>query len=509
MKGLAALGVEEKKTRGAAINQAKQRDRGRAAGAPRGAGRGRAAGPAARRGARRHAARPRSAARAGCTRCRARSSASRRSSRSMGFDVADGPEIETDWYSFTALNNPENHPARSMQDTFYVDMKDAEGRWLNLRPHTSPMQVRYAQAHAQRHAGAARDARDARHRAGPHLPRRQRRHALADVPPVRRPVDRRERQLQGPEGRVHATSCASFFETDELQVRFRPSFFPFTEPSAEIDITFAQRAAEGPLARGGRLGPGASERGAQLRPRPGALHRLRLRHGPGPADDAALRRRTTCACSSTATCASCRSSSRRRPTMQFPESWLREFCNPPISTAELAELLTMAGLEVEDAAPGGAAVHAASSCRDRRGRAAPERRPAARVPGRRRRSGDAAADRLRRAERARRHHGAAGAGRRRAAAAARTAQPFAIKVGKLRGVESHGMLCSARELKLSDDHGGLLELPADAPVGADIRERAAARRHALHAQAHAQPGACAERLRRRARGLGADRRAAA
>ena len=74
---------------------------------------------------------------------------------SMGFDVADGPEIETDWYSFTALNNPENHPARSMQDTFYVDMKDAEGRWLNLRPHTSPMQVRYAQMHAQRHAGAA------------------------------------------------------------------------------------------------------------------------------------------------------------------------------------------------------------------------------------------------------------------------------------------------------------------------------------------------------------------
>ena len=69
---------------------------------------------------------------------------------SMGFDVADGPEIETDWYSFTALNNPENHPARSMQDTFYVDMKDEEGRWLNLRPHTSPMQVRYARAHAKR-----------------------------------------------------------------------------------------------------------------------------------------------------------------------------------------------------------------------------------------------------------------------------------------------------------------------------------------------------------------------
>jgi phenylalanyl-tRNA synthetase alpha chain len=88
---------------------------------------------------------------------------------SMGFDVADGPEIETDWMSFTALNNPENHPARSMQDTFYVDMKDAAGRWLNLRPHTSPMQVRYARAHARRtcRCGAhARDPRD-RSRAGP------------------------------------------------------------------------------------------------------------------------------------------------------------------------------------------------------------------------------------------------------------------------------------------------------------------------------------------------------
>jgi len=60
---------------------------------------------------------------------------------SIGFDVADGPEIETDWYNFTALNSPENHPARSMQDTFYVDARDSQGKPLLLRTHTSPMQV--------------------------------------------------------------------------------------------------------------------------------------------------------------------------------------------------------------------------------------------------------------------------------------------------------------------------------------------------------------------------------
>jgi len=72
---------------------------------------------------------------------------------SMGFDVADGPEIESDWFSFTSLNNPPNHPARSMQDTFYVDTKGADGVYYNLRPHTSPMQIRYAQAHVRKHGG--------------------------------------------------------------------------------------------------------------------------------------------------------------------------------------------------------------------------------------------------------------------------------------------------------------------------------------------------------------------
>jgi len=162
---------------------------------------------------------------------------------SMGFDVAEGPEIETDWMSFTALNNPENHPARSMQDTFYVDMKDAQGRWLNLRPHTSPMQVRYARMHAARHAGADpmpeirviapgrtyRVDSDATHSPMFHQ---------CEGLWIGRNVSFKDLKF------VFVDFVRQFFETDDFDVRFRPSFFPFTEPSAEIDIAFRS----GPLA---------------------------------------------------------------------------------------------------------------------------------------------------------------------------------------------------------------------------------------------------------------------
>ena len=167
---------------------------------------------------------------------------------SMGFDVADGPEIETDWYSFTALNNPENHPARSMQDTFYVDMKDAEGRWLNLRPHTSPMQVRYARAHAARHARALA--------AGQAIPEIRviapGRTYRVDSDATHSPMFHQCEGLWIGENvsfkdlkAVFSDFLRQFFETDELQVRFRPSFFPFTEPSAEIDIAFASGPLKG------------------------------------------------------------------------------------------------------------------------------------------------------------------------------------------------------------------------------------------------------------------------
>ena len=154
--------------------------------------------------------------------------------------------------------------------------------------------------------------------------------------------------------------------------------------------------------------------------------------------------------------------------MQFPESWLREFCNPPLTTQQLADTLTMAGLEVEELKP-----------------VAPpftkivvgEIKSAAKHPN---------ADKLQVCE-VDVGQGAllsivCGAPNARVGIKVPCAmvgaelppgedgKPFLIKVGQLRGVESQGMLCSARELKLSDDHGGLLELSTDARLGQDIRE---------------------------------------
>ncbi len=154
--------------------------------------------------------------------------------------------------------------------------------------------------------------------------------------------------------------------------------------------------------------------------------------------------------------------------MQFPESWLREFCNPPLTTQQLADTLTMAGLEVEELEPVAppfthivvgeikeAVPHPNADrlrvCQVDVGQGsllnivcgAPNARVGIRVPcamvGAELPPGD-------------------------------DGKPFVIKVGKLRGVESQGMLCSAKELKIADDHGGLLELPPDAPLGQNIRQ---------------------------------------
>ena len=166
---------------------------------------------------------------------------------SMGFDVADGPEIESDWHSFTSLNNPPNHPARSMQDTFYVDIKGEDGIAYNLRPHTSPMQVRYAHQHIKKYADLVK--------AGGTMPEIR---VIAPGRTYRVDSDATHSPMfHQCEGlwlganvsfkdlkAVFTDFCRTFFESDDLALRFRPSFFPFTEPSAEIDIQFQH----GPLA---------------------------------------------------------------------------------------------------------------------------------------------------------------------------------------------------------------------------------------------------------------------
>ena len=171
---------------------------------------------------------------------------------SMGFEVADGPEIESDWFNFTALNTPEDHPARSMHDTFYVEGGSEKAPNL-LRTHTSPMQIRHAVQHVKRYkalAGASASELFS-----------------GDMPEIRVIAPGRTYRVDSDathspmfhqcEGLwigenvsfkdlkfVFTDFCRTFFESDDLVLRFRPSFFPFTEPSAEIDIQFQT----GPLA---------------------------------------------------------------------------------------------------------------------------------------------------------------------------------------------------------------------------------------------------------------------
>ncbi|MGH6608845.1 MAG: phenylalanine--tRNA ligase subunit alpha [Burkholderiaceae bacterium] len=155
--------------------------------------------------------------------------------RSIGFDVADGPEIETDWYNFTALNSPENHPARSMQDTFYVDAKDSDGNPLVLRTHTSPMQIRYARMHQPPIKVIA-------------IGRTYRVDSDATHSPMFHQVEGMwldENVSFADLKAVYINFLRCFFETDQLAVRFRPSYFPFTEPSAEIDMMFTEGALKG------------------------------------------------------------------------------------------------------------------------------------------------------------------------------------------------------------------------------------------------------------------------
>jgi phenylalanyl-tRNA synthetase alpha chain len=181
----------------------------------------------------------------------------------MGFEVAQGPEIESDWFNFTALNTPEDHPARSMHDTFYVEGGTAEAPVL-LRTHTSPMQIRHAVQHVKKYSKLLNQDVGKVPNSMPGVPA-----ALFSgaMPEIRVIAPGRTYRVDSDathspmfhqcEGLwigenvsfkdlkfVFTDFCRAFFESDDLVLRFRPSFFPFTEPSAEIDLQFQS----GPLA---------------------------------------------------------------------------------------------------------------------------------------------------------------------------------------------------------------------------------------------------------------------
>jgi phenylalanyl-tRNA synthetase alpha chain len=144
----------------------------------------------------------------------------------LGFSVAEGPEIETQWYNFTALNMPENHPARAMQDSFYLEPRPGEDMPRVLRTHTSPVQIR------------AMEALDAPLRLI--APGRVYR---SDSDATHTPMFHQIEGLVIDKGITLGhlkwtleTFLKAFFERDDIVLRMRPSYFPFTEPSAEVDV---------------------------------------------------------------------------------------------------------------------------------------------------------------------------------------------------------------------------------------------------------------------------------
>jgi phenylalanyl-tRNA synthetase alpha chain len=144
----------------------------------------------------------------------------------LGFSVAEGPEIETQWYNFTALNMPDNHPARAMQDTFYLEPRTPEEEPYVLRTHTSPVQIR-----AGEKLGA------------PLYVIAPGRVYRSDSDATHTPMFHQVEGLVIDKGITLGhlkwtleTFVKAFFERDDIVMRFRPSYFPFTEPSAELDV---------------------------------------------------------------------------------------------------------------------------------------------------------------------------------------------------------------------------------------------------------------------------------
>jgi len=154
----------------------------------------------------------------------------------LGFSVETGPEIEDDWHNFTALNIPDTHPARAMHDTFYFPQEDENGMPKMLRTHTSPVQIRTMMDVAKRTNGEGEPI-----------------HIIAPGRTYRSDSDATHtpmfHQVEGLviDRDIHMghlkwtleTFLSAFFERDDIELRLRPSYFPFTEPSAEVDLGFS------------------------------------------------------------------------------------------------------------------------------------------------------------------------------------------------------------------------------------------------------------------------------
>ncbi len=149
----------------------------------------------------------------------------------LGFNVTDGPEIEDDFHNFTALNIPKNHPARQMQDTFYLDQEDADHDKLLLRTHTSSVQIRKLQDSKPPLSVISIGKVYRRDSDQTHTPMFHQMEALM--------IDKNVNM--GHLKWVLEEFLKKFFEIDKISMRFRPSFFPFTEPSAELDIGYEKK----------------------------------------------------------------------------------------------------------------------------------------------------------------------------------------------------------------------------------------------------------------------------
>ena len=195
----------------------------------------------------------------------------------MGFAVAEGPDIETDDNNFTRLNFPPGHPAREAHDTFFFS-PNAEGERLLLRTHTSPVQVRtmLAQKPPIRIIAPGRVYRMDSDQT--HTPMFHQVEGLV--------IDRDTHM--GHLKWVLEEFCKAFFEVNDVKMRFRMSHFPFTEPSAEVDIQCDRLGAELKIGEGERLAGnprlrhGASQGARGLRNRSRGVAGLRLRHGHRP-----------------------------------------------------------------------------------------------------------------------------------------------------------------------------------------------------------------------------------